>query len=63
MFMARCDPASPRAGSSRRCAEYPWWYLSYFYTERGKAGNAKYTKDLSRLRQAGDAADAPAIPA
>ncbi|MEH2549905.1 pimeloyl-ACP methyl ester carboxylesterase [Bradyrhizobium sp. AZCC 2262] len=30
-------------------AEYPWWYLFYFTTDRGKAGYAKYTKDFNRL--------------
>jgi pimeloyl-ACP methyl ester carboxylesterase len=30
-------------------AEFPWWYLFYFSTERGKAGYAKYTKDFNRL--------------
>jgi pimeloyl-ACP methyl ester carboxylesterase len=30
-------------------AEFPWWYLFYFATERGKAGYAKYTKDFNRL--------------
>jgi pimeloyl-ACP methyl ester carboxylesterase len=29
--------------------EFPWWYLFYFSTERGKAGYAKYTKDFNRL--------------
>jgi pimeloyl-ACP methyl ester carboxylesterase len=30
-------------------AEFPWWYLFYFATDRGKAGYAKYTKDFNRL--------------
>jgi pimeloyl-ACP methyl ester carboxylesterase len=30
-------------------AEFPWWYLFYFSTDRGKAGYAKYTKDFNRL--------------
>ena len=30
-------------------AEFPWWYLFYFSTERGKAGYAKDTKDFNRL--------------
>jgi pimeloyl-ACP methyl ester carboxylesterase len=30
-------------------AEFPWWYLFYFSTERGKAGYATYTKDFNRL--------------
>lgn len=30
-------------------AEYALWYLSYFGTERGKAGYAKFTKDFNRL--------------
>jgi pimeloyl-ACP methyl ester carboxylesterase len=29
--------------------EYALWYLSYFGTERGKAGYAKFTKDFNRL--------------
>jgi pimeloyl-ACP methyl ester carboxylesterase len=29
--------------------EFPWWYLFYFATERGKAGYAKYTNDFNRL--------------
>jgi pimeloyl-ACP methyl ester carboxylesterase len=30
-------------------AEFPWWYLFYFCTERGEAGYAKYTKAFNRL--------------
>jgi pimeloyl-ACP methyl ester carboxylesterase len=30
-------------------SEFPWWYLFYFATERGKAGYAKYTKDFNRV--------------
>jgi len=30
-------------------AEFPWWYLFYFSTDRGKAGYAKNTKDFNRL--------------
>jgi pimeloyl-ACP methyl ester carboxylesterase len=30
-------------------AEFPWWYLFYFATERGKAGYAQHTKDFNRL--------------
>jgi pimeloyl-ACP methyl ester carboxylesterase len=30
-------------------AEFPWWYLFYFSTERGKAGYAKFTKDFNRF--------------
>src|SRR5437763_6776176 len=30
-------------------AELQWWYQFYFATERGRAGYAKYTKDLAML--------------
>lgn len=30
-------------------AEFPWWYLFYFCTDRGKAGYAKNTKEFNRL--------------
>jgi pimeloyl-ACP methyl ester carboxylesterase len=30
-------------------AEFPWWYLFYFATDRGKAGYAMNTKDFNRL--------------
>jgi pimeloyl-ACP methyl ester carboxylesterase len=30
-------------------AEFPWWYLFYFATDRGKAGYAKNTKDFNRF--------------
>ena len=30
-------------------AEYPWWYMYYFATERGRAGYERYRRDFSRL--------------
>jgi pimeloyl-ACP methyl ester carboxylesterase len=30
-------------------AEYPWWYMYYFATERGRAGYDKYRREFSRL--------------
>jgi pimeloyl-ACP methyl ester carboxylesterase len=30
-------------------AEYPWWYMYYFATERGRTGYDKYRRDFSRL--------------
>ncbi len=30
-------------------AEYTWWYMYYFATERGRAGYDKYRRDFSKL--------------
>ena len=30
-------------------AEYPWWYMYYFATERGRAGYEKYRREFSKL--------------
>jgi pimeloyl-ACP methyl ester carboxylesterase len=30
-------------------AEYPWWYMYYFATERGLAGYDKYRREFSKL--------------
>ena len=30
-------------------AEYPWWYMYYFATERGRAGYGKYRREFNRL--------------
>ncbi len=30
-------------------AEYPWWYMYYFATERGRAGYDKYRREFSKL--------------
>ena len=29
--------------------EYPWWYMYYFATERGRAGYEKYRREFSKL--------------
>jgi pimeloyl-ACP methyl ester carboxylesterase len=42
---SRASAANPLPPS----AEFPWWYLFYFATERGKAGYAQHTKDFNRL--------------
>jgi pimeloyl-ACP methyl ester carboxylesterase len=30
-------------------AEYPWWYMYYFATERGRAGYDKYRREFNKL--------------
>jgi pimeloyl-ACP methyl ester carboxylesterase len=30
-------------------AEYPWWYMYYFATERGRVGYSKYRREFSKL--------------